>query len=73
MARFTKVLSYFISEGYGELEAVMLALFFCYYCRFDSTATRDEFVAELVNVSPVFADFNEVKDNVLKTIGNAIT
>ncbi len=57
MARFTKVLAYFVEEGHPAMEAVMLALFFCYYCRFDSTAVRDEFVDQLRQVSPAFVDF----------------
>ena len=40
------------------MEGVMLALFFCYYCRFDQVEVRDEFVENLTQVSGIFAAFN---------------
>ena len=72
MARFTKVLDYFVQEGYSKMEAVMLALFFCYYCRFDAHELREEFVQSLVKMSGVFAAFNEVKERALNTIERAL-
>ena len=54
------------------MESVMLALFFCYYCRFDQVEVREEFVDNLKQVAGIFTEFNEVKDRALKTIGKAI-
>ncbi len=66
MARFTKVLEYFIKEKHTALEAVQLALYFSYYCRFDELEVRDEFETRLRDISHLFNGYRKVKDQALK-------
>lgn len=43
LRRWSKVLKFFVDEGWGEENAFALSLFYCYFCRLDRYETRSQF------------------------------
>lgn len=57
LARFVKVMNYFKIQGSSDFDSAILAIFFSYYCRFDTQQLREEFIKNLKDKSERFNKF----------------